>query len=113
MSQTSWRWCHKCEGLFFTGNPSQGRCPAGGSHDAGQSGEYETRLGGESAAAGQLPQPSNKPISAQQGDWRWCHKCEGLFFAGHPSKGVCPAGQSHDASQSGAYKVELEARIPH
>jgi hypothetical protein len=105
MSQIAWRWCHKCEGLFFAAHPSQGQCPAGGAHDASQSGEYETRLGGESAPAGQLPQPSLKPISAQQGDWRWCHKCEGIFFAGHPTQGQCPAGGAHDASQSGHYAI--------
>ena len=45
--------------------------------------------------------------SYQEG-WRWCHKCEGLFFAGHPSQGRCPAGGSHDASQSGHYAIPLE-----
>lgn len=41
-------------------------------------------------------------MSTQNG-WRWCHKCQGFFFAGNPSQGVCPAGDSHDASQSGHY----------
>jgi hypothetical protein len=44
--QEGWRWCHKCEGLFFAGHPSQGRCPAGGSHDASQSGRWTTRSTG-------------------------------------------------------------------
>jgi hypothetical protein len=104
--QRDWRWCHRCEGLFFAGHrPSLGRCPADGSHEESESGEYGAILGGESAPAGQLPQPSLKPISAQQGDWKWCHNCEGLFFAGHQSQGQCPAGGSHDASQSGHYAV--------
>jgi hypothetical protein len=42
-------------------------------------------------------------MSTQNG-WRWCHKCQGFFFAGNPSQGVCPADhQAHDASQSGHY----------
>ena len=32
-----------------------------------------------------------------QGGWRWCKKCEGLWFAdgGEARKGKCPAGESH------------------
>jgi hypothetical protein len=42
---------------------------------------------------------------ATQADWRWCKKCEGLFFAGHASKGVCPAGGEHTLDGSGKYQV--------
>jgi hypothetical protein len=107
--QRDWRWCHRCEGLFFAGNPSQGQCPApgGGPHEARESAEYGAILGGGSAPAGRLPQPSLAPISAQQGDWRWCHRCEGLFFAGNPSQGQCPApgGGPHEAGPNGHYAV--------
>jgi hypothetical protein len=45
-----------------------------------------------------------------QGSWRWCHKCQGAFFAGHPTQGVCPADKkAHDESQSGAYVTRLNA----
>jgi len=87
--QSSWRWCHKCQGFFFTGNPTQGVCPAGAAHDGSQSGRYAA-LFGETAAG-------------QQGAWRWCHKCQGMFFSGNPTQGVCPAGGAHDGSQSGHY----------
>ncbi len=40
MAQSSWRWCHKCQGLFFAGNPTSGACPAGGGHDYAGSGDY-------------------------------------------------------------------------
>jgi hypothetical protein len=29
-NQTDWRWCKKCQGLTYAGNPSLGPCPAGG-----------------------------------------------------------------------------------
>jgi hypothetical protein len=107
--QGGWRWCHKCQGLFFTRNPSQGVCPADKqSLDASQSGTYLTRLG-ESAPAGNSGPPFNFNFSAQQGSWRWCHKCQGIFFTGNPSQGVCPTdNQSHDASQSGHYAIVLD-----
>lgn len=38
--QDSWRWCHKCEGLFYNGNNTYGVCPAGGTHSTSASGEY-------------------------------------------------------------------------
>ena len=37
--QENWRWCNKCQGLFFAGN-SRGVCPAGGTHNSGGSGNY-------------------------------------------------------------------------
>src|SRR5919197_3922766 len=30
-------------------------------------------------------------------DWRFCHKCNGLFLGGQASKGPCPAGGGHEA----------------
>jgi len=91
--QGDWRWCHKCEGLFFAGHPSKGVCPADRGitpHDASQSGHYAVLF------------DDGVGVENAQNSWRWCHKCEGLFFAGHPIMGQCPAGLSHDASQSGA-----------
>src|SRR5437879_3945417 len=42
--QSGWRWCQKCQGLVFAGNPSPGPCPAGGQHDGGQSGAYAVQF---------------------------------------------------------------------
>jgi len=39
-SQSNWRWCHKCQGLFFAGNATTGKCPAGGGHQNVGSGNY-------------------------------------------------------------------------
>ena len=107
--QTGWRWCLKCQGLFFSSNPNQGICAADGqSHDASQSGKYLVNFGETQAE-------KNDRIGStagQQGDWRWCHKCQGMFFAGHASQGVCPADQqAHDASLSGHYSMVLDDSI--
>jgi hypothetical protein len=72
--QDGWSWCRKCEGLYFGGNPTNGRCPAGGAHTNVGSGLYRLVLIGE----GQV-------------NWRWCRKCEGLFFFGSVNFGRCPA----------------------
>ena len=45
-------------------------------------------------------------MSSQQTDWRWCKKCQELFFSG-VSLGVCPAGGSHDPSGSINYKLTI------
>ena len=39
-NQTDWRWCKKCQGLAYAGNPSVGPCPAGGDHDHSGSSDY-------------------------------------------------------------------------
>ena len=89
-SQSNWRWCHKCQGLFFGGNPGP-VCPAGGTHDKTGSGNYSL-LHNAAVAAG------------QQANWRWCKKCQGLFFGGNPGP-VCPAGGTHDKTGSGNYSL--------
>jgi hypothetical protein len=49
----------------------------------------------------------------RQENWRYCHKCKGLFFGGvtDPRKevGVCKAGDGHDASSSDSYVLTLDA----
>jgi len=32
--QNQWRFCNKCQAMFFDGYPNKGRCPAGGGHVA-------------------------------------------------------------------------------
>ncbi len=93
VGQDNWRWCSKCQGLFFAGNPGS-KCPAGGSHTKTGSGNYDIVHNWASAPG--------------QDDWRWCKKCQGLFFAGNPGSN-CPAGGSHDKTGSGNYKLIFNA----
>lgn len=46
-----------------------------------------------------------KKLASTQANWRWCSKCQGLFFAGTPAKGVCPAGGPHSDQGSGQYSM--------
>ena len=93
MDQDNWRWCNKCQGLAFAGNPSPGACPAGGTHDHSGSGNYILVL------------DSPIPIPFTQDNWRWCNKCQGLAYAGNPSVGACPAGGTHDHAGSENYTL--------
>jgi hypothetical protein len=90
-TQADWRWCHKCQGLFFSGGQaSKGTCPSGGQHEKTGSGNYTLA--------------HNSPEFVGQADWRWCHKCQGLFFAGgQTAKGTCPSGGQHEKTVSGNY----------
>jgi hypothetical protein len=94
-NQAGWRWCKKCEGLWFAdgGDSRKGKCPAGENHDTTDSGNYLLTQNEDDAAG-------------QQG-WRWCKKCEGLWFAdgGETRKGKCPAGGSHEDTDSGKYTL--------
>ncbi len=80
----SWRFCHKCSGLFFDGRPQKGTCPAGGGHEA---------KGLEFNLRGNVAETAHA-----QGGWRFCQKCVGMFFDGFPAKGSCPAGGGHQPS---------------
>src|SRR5260370_22522999 len=109
--QSGWRWCHKCQGLFFTANPSKGVCPADNqAHDSSQSAPYLSRVG-ESAAAGNSGPPFFANFNRQQGSCRWCHKCEGLFFTANPTQRICPSDKkAHDTSNSWHYALVLDDR---
>jgi len=54
--QYGWRWCTKCQGLFFASN-SRGACPSGGSHNLQGSGNYGL--------------VNNQASATGQPDWRW------------------------------------------
>jgi hypothetical protein len=107
--QDGWRWCHQCDGLWFSAHGS-GRCPATeyGSygHSQKDSGLYSVYFSDENGPG--------------QDGWRYCEECRGLFFylnPGHPDDpapgfGVCyrdPVTQQqigHRVITSGRYTVE-------
>ena len=80
--QADWRFCNKCNGMFWNGTADKGRCPAGDGH---------------------IPQgflfslhfDSNKAGNKIQYDWRFCSKCRTMFWDGNPNKGRCAAGGGH------------------
>jgi hypothetical protein len=39
-TQRNWRWCNKCQGLWFGPNAAQSNCPQGGQHSSAVSGNY-------------------------------------------------------------------------
>ena len=74
--QADWRFCGKCAGLFWNGDPAfRGVCPSDG--------------------AAHLPLgwtfllPSKPTGIAGQADWRYCGKCAGMHWDGSEHKGVC------------------------
>jgi TIR domain len=81
-AQPDWRFCEKCQSMFFDGYPTKGVCPAGGAH---------------SAQGFNFVLPHDVASSLGQPDWRFCQKCQSMFFDGYPTKGVCPAGGAHSA----------------
>jgi len=92
--QENWRWCSKCQGMHFLSdwrNPILGPCPAGGVHAVDGSGGYMI-----------VQNISNAP--GQHG-WRWCSKCQGLFYGPATAQSHCPAIGAHDGSSSGDYSI--------
>jgi hypothetical protein len=44
-----------------------------------------------------------------QGNWRWCRQCQGLWFAGNRTGGVCPVlgAAGHNLAGSGVYYLDV------
>jgi hypothetical protein len=88
--QSDWRWCGKCQGLFYFVGPngnSAGWCPAGGNHVIG-AGSFNYSL----------------PWGATDGQsgWYWCSLCAGLFHGGsYRVAGVCPSPASATGNHAG------------
>jgi hypothetical protein len=98
MQQSNWRYCSRCQGLFYAGlQTTTGACPAGGGHDYSQTPRPLYTLDADTIVNPKLAQPN----------WRWCNKCQGLFFAGNFTSGTCPAGGGHDSSGSADYALAI------
>ena len=49
-------------------------------------------------------------LASVDDNWRWCNKCEGLFYGGHATHGVCPApakGGSREHNPDGSANYRL------
>ena len=93
-AQTNWRWCQKCQSLWFAANASTGACPAGKGHDQSESGNYVIVV--------------NDPTAPGQNNWQWCNKCQALTYVGNGVAGRCPSGGEHDHNGSGNYVLNSE-----
>ena len=97
-SQTGWRWCLQCEGLWFEVS-YETQCPNPFYYDIGHttalSGNYRLKFLDDGGVG--------------QAGWRWCYGCSGLFFseAGTPT-GICPVDgwTVHQTLGSGNYVLE-------
>jgi len=94
--QENWRWCFKCSALFFNGHWKKGFCPADGAWHSptGSENNYELLH-------------TTDPKLANSYGWRWCQKCEQLYFCPFEQCLIrCPAGDRHSKEGSGFYFVK-------
>jgi hypothetical protein len=101
-SQTNWRYCTKCQSMFFQGvqgsayDRRRGVCAAGGVHEPAG---YKFVL----------PHDVSE-MQNSQANWRYCTKCQSMFFQGVQGsaydrrRGVCAAGGVHEPA---GYKFVL------
>ena len=88
--QENWRWCRQCQGLFYAGAGTFGRCAAGpGGHTNAGSGNYRLTSG---------------PSALGQHGWRWCRRCQSMFFS-NATAASCADGGLHDGTASGDYVI--------
>jgi hypothetical protein len=94
-TQRNWRWCSKCQGLWFGPNQATSNCPQGGTHSLTGSGNY-------SLVNNAVSTPAN-----HQASWRWCSKCQGLWFGPNQATSNCPQGGTHSLTGSGNYRIPI------
>jgi len=93
--QAGWRWCAKCQGLFWGSAQAESTCPAGG-HHAITSGTYTYDLAYGQPELWLIINGGGSTQITGQTDWLYCGKCRGLFYGhGGTADGVCPAGGTH------------------
>jgi hypothetical protein len=98
--ETNWRWCSKCHGLFDGDDSHFGSsCPTGGTH---------FMIGSFNFVMLRDYNPATVP---GQDNWRRCHKCMGLYFAGNPGS-KCPRDGGSHLSTGGNYILPRNSLTP-
>lgn len=92
--QSGWRYCDKCTALFYGPNQSASFCP-------------NTTGGLTHHAAGTVYSlVANVPSAPGQHGWKWCSKCQSLFYGPSQAESNCPKdGSQHDGSTSSDYAM--------
>ena len=101
--QDDWRWCNKCQSIFYGGGVAISRCPTGGAHSTpAQSGSFNYSITFNALST-----------ANQQDGWRWCSACQNLFYGGGLASSHCTAGGTHTAPlQSGSGDYSLAHTVP-
>jgi hypothetical protein len=91
--QYGWRWCNRCQCLFYGDNHTSGWCVVGGGHNWEGSGNYTPHY----------------DYYAGQSKWRWCYRCQSMWYGGDGNnRGHCPASDRHSSDGSGNYSIEYD-----
>ncbi|MFD8974900.1 hypothetical protein [Streptomyces sp. NPDC059593] len=109
--QAHWLHCGKCAALFWDGpdgDRRSGVCPRNGTHEAGSA----TAAPGPDVYDFVLPHDIPADAHSQAG-WRFCGKCNGLFWSGHPSGGTCPKGGGGHQAGAGPAAPGYDFVLPH
>src|SRR5262249_35534518 len=96
--QPGWRWCSKCQGLFWGDEVAASRCAGGGTHTPP-----------EQTGSSNYTLPVWEPTTpGRHSEWRWCSKCQSLFYDAGVASSHCPAGGTHSPpEQSGSSNFTL------
>lgn len=88
--EANWRWCVKCQALFWNGADG-GRCPAGGTHSAGGVKNYVIAVNEGTGEFG----------------WAWCKDCQGMWLSTAMSVSTCPVrgNAGHSISSDNRYVI--------
>jgi endonuclease/exonuclease/phosphatase family metal-dependent hydrolase len=106
--EADWRYCIKCQGLFYGPNIDKSHCPA---NDNGRG--PHTYIKGDISCNGSSfnyalvhnMDPQGNLQGNYQREWRICDNCQGLFYGPYMGNSICPAtnGNHHFPRDSPNY----------
>jgi hypothetical protein len=97
-AQRPWRFCIKCNAMFFDGSNNKGACPGGGGHNA-------------EGVVFALPHDVPETATAQA-RWRFCRSCFVMFFDSDGPSGFCQADRERGHDSSGSIPYVLPHDVP-
>lgn len=98
-SESGWRWCNKCQGLWLPGGADFGNCPAGNNHVLTGSWNYSVKFNFEGGAG--------------QPGWFFCPYCLGMRYwsgSGSYPGGWCPGVPEYPNAHGlgNQYRIETD-----
>jgi hypothetical protein len=91
LRQANWRYCRKCQSMFFDDYPNTGRCVINGHEAAG----FNFVVAHDSPGPGQT-------------QWRYCSQCHHMFYDGYATKGRCAVNKSGHIAAGYNCRIEFK-----
>ncbi|WFB09783.1 hypothetical protein LRS74_24095 [Streptomyces sp. LX-29] len=103
-SSAGFRWCNRCQGMWFRSSGDSGHCPV---HHWWDHSHYEEGSGTYWFTDG-TPQPGQDRFGMLA--LKWCLTCKAAYFSG--GRGVCPNNENGHTPSARTFRIETDLQPP-